>query len=226
MKSFAPVLLWLMAFSAFAQEGIPKVKIDYGFVPFDRSAEKLLGTPIEKEAIKELYSRVEEFQTAWDEQGPELLKAVVEETGKPFLQENLRATMTLSKFRSMSHPLLLNMRSFLKTTAKDDPRPMSMFVGLVFHEVLHIYVYEILSNSSLREKYKDEPGSVLAHMHLDALLKMAYLKLDRKEELEMIIKSDTRKGRDIYIRAWQIVNEIEGHQVFVDEIKNSKPSGS
>ena len=204
-----------------ASQGIPKVDFRYSFVPFDRSCSELTETKIEQAWIEELESRMDEFRSTWDNGGPALLKAVIEEIGSPFVQSEMIATMTLSNFRSMSLPLILNVRRHLSSFTDGNPRPMPMFVGLVFHELLHTYVVDHLDKSKLWEKYKDEPGSVLSHLHLNALMKMAYLKLGREEELASIVAKDTSIG-PIYKRAWEIVNDLEGHEAFVAELKQQQ----
>jgi len=56
------------------------------------------------------------------------------------------------------------------------------------------------------------------HLHLMAIMKMVYLKLDREEQLKQIIEKDHEIDNPAYGRAWQIVNDIEGHQAFVQEL--------
>ena len=226
MKLLFPLALTLIAQIAFCGEGYPEVHMNYGYIPFDRSCSDLTDYQIRPAEIEELTGRVAEFQAAWNAQGPALLGAVIEETGKPFLQCEMRATMTLCHYRSMSHPLLLNMRRFLRSTGEGEPRSMSLFVGLVFHELLHTYVVDHLNKSPLAEKYSEEPGSVISHIHLNALMKMAYLKLGLQEELACIIEKDNMLGRPIYKRAWEIVNQIEGHEAFVAELKQTPSARS
>lgn len=200
-----------------AGSGYPKVRFDYGFVPFDRACSKATGKEIPQEQIAELESRLASFQEHWDEEGPRLLEATIAATGKPFIQQHLTAVMSLCDFPSMSHPLLLNMRRFLNSGPEDPPRSKSSFLSLVFHELLHIYVTETLEKSPLIEKYADEPGSVKSHMHLMAIMKKVYLQLGLEDELAELVAKDA--GRPIYARSWQIVNELEGYQPFVDELK-------
>jgi hypothetical protein len=51
-----------------------------------------------------------------------------------------------------------------------------------------------------------------------AVMKMVYLKLGREEQLKQIIETDSEIDNPAYRRAWQIVNEIEGHHAFVQEL--------
>jgi len=215
------ILAFLLPCSAaFAQDGYPAVTFDYGFVPFDRACSEIADFEIETEWIEELESKMEAFRHIWKERGPRLLELTVRETGKPFRQKEMQATMTLCTFPSMSHPLLLNVRRYLATATDGNPRDTHFFVALVFHELLHTYVFENLNRdeSALLAKYEAEPFSVKSHMHLMAVLKNAYLKLGYKDELREIVALDSRIG-PIYARAWEIVNDLEEYTAFVDELK-------
>lgn len=199
--------------------GVPSVRFDYGFVPFDRTCSRLTGNEIPQARIDELASKLDLFQAHWDRDGRRLLETAVATVGKPFPDRDVTVVMTLCDIPSMSHPLLLNMRRFLDTGPEDPPLPLEQFSALVFHELLHIYVSRLLETSALDEKYADEPGSVRSHLHLMALLKHVYLALGQDDVLAAIVAKDQREGRDVYKRSWQIVNEIEGHEVFVDELR-------
>jgi hypothetical protein len=129
------------------------------------------------------------------------------------------AALTLCPVSSMSTPLLINVRRFLDGPTGEKPQPMYLFSALVFHELLHTYIPYPLPGSRLMEKYKDEPTMVLTHLHLMAVMKHVYLKLRRREQLQEIIAWDSAAENPIYRRGWQIVNDIEGHRVFVDELK-------
>lgn len=212
-------ILFVLTDRASAQTGYPEVSFDYGYVPFDRACSDLTNFEIDKAWIEELESRKHEFEAAWKATGPKLLETVIAETGKPFRQHDVMATMSLCKFPSMSHPLLLNMRRFLDSASEGEPREKHMFVALVFHELLHKYVTEHRGETAMLRKYKNEPFSVKSHIHLMALMKMAYLNLGLEKELEDIVERDRKLARPVYLRSWEIVNEIEGFQVFVDEMK-------
>jgi hypothetical protein len=100
---------------------------------------------------------------------------------------------------------------------------MFLFSGLVFHELLHTYIgrYNGLE-SKLAEKYASEPLVVLTHLHLLALMKQVYLKLGRADQLREIVARDSASEDTAYRRAWQIVNDIEGHEAFVSELKTAQ----
>jgi hypothetical protein len=67
--------------------------------------------------------------------------------------------------------------------------------------------------------YKSEEPIVKNHLHLMAVMKMVYLKLGREAQLQQIIETDSKIDNPGYQRAWQIVNEIEGHHAFVQELR-------
>ncbi len=46
---------------------------------------------------------------------------------------------------------------------------------------------------------------------------MVFLRLDRNEEFEQII-ADDKERRPMYIRTWEIVDELEGYERFLDEL--------
>jgi hypothetical protein len=98
---------------------------------------------------------------------------------------------------------------------------MFLFSALLFHELLHTYVIAARprGTSALLGRYKHEESTVKNHLHLMAVMKMVYLKLDREEQLKQIIKRDGEIDNPAYRRAWQIVNEIEGHHAFVQELR-------
>ena len=50
-------------------------------------------------------------------------------------------------------------------------------------------------------------------------MKLVYLKLDRAEHLQQIMEKDRALGNPGYGRAWQIVNDLEGHDAFVHELR-------
>jgi hypothetical protein len=100
---------------------------------------------------------------------------------------------------------------------------MFLFSALVFHELLHTYIghYDRLE-SKLVEKYAGEPLVVRTHLHLVALMRRVYLKLGRAGQLREIVARDSASEEPAYRRAWQIVNDIEGHEAFVSELRAAK----
>ncbi len=208
----------LCAAPASAQE-YPRVELVYQYIPFDRTCEQWLNTRVEESWMREIEAKLPSFQEFWDKEAPFLPGTMALEIGRPFRRREMVAALTLCPVSSMSTPLLINVRRFLDGPTQGKPQPMHMFSALVFHELLHTYIPYPLPGSRLMEKYKSEPPLVLTHVHLMAVMTLVYLKLGRREQLKEIIAWDSAAENPIYRRGWQIVNDIEGHQAFVDELK-------
>lgn len=90
--------------------------------------------------------------------------------------------------------------------------------------MMHTYVSPVLAGSALMKKYKDEPVTTRFHLHVMAIEVMTLRKLNRLDQLK-VIDQDYRNGPDAaYRRAWEIVNDIEGPERFIEELKAlSKP---
>ncbi len=185
----------LCAAPALAQE-YPRVELVYQHVPFDLFCEQWRNTKIEQ---------------SWK---------VVSEVGKPFQRKEMLAVLTLCPISSMSTPLVIGIGRFLDGPTQGNPRPVFLFSAELFHELLHTYIRPFPPpNSKLMEKYKNEPILVQTHLHLMAVMKQVYLKLGRSEQLKEVIARDSAAPNPAYRRAWQIVNDIEGHQAFVAELR-------
>jgi hypothetical protein len=200
-------------------EPYPRVPLVFGYVPFDQSCERWRNAHIEPQWYAELKTKMQAFQDSWDQEAPLLLGTTIAEIHKPFRYTEMIATLTLCPIPSMSRPLLINVRPYLDGPTAQQPRPMFLFAALVFHELLHTYVIGALGPSALLGKYKDEEPLVKAHLHLMAIMKMVYLKLDRAEHLQQIIERESANDNPGYRRAWQIVNDLEGYQAFVQELR-------
>lgn len=199
----------------------PIISFEYSFVPFDRACSEHNGFKIEQEWIDEMYQSINHFDSIWQEQGTPLLEMTVKDIGKPFLQKDMLVVLSLCNYPSMSHPLMVNMRKYMSSATNGNPRPKHLFKGLVFHELLHTYVYDILKEcetTPLLKKYEDEAGSVLSHIHLMAVMKHVYIKSGLLKELEDIMNKDRAIG-SVYKRAWEIVNDLENYQDFIEELK-------
>jgi len=208
------------ATSAFG-EPYPYVQLVFGYVPFNQSCERWRNTKIEPQWYEELQTKIKAFQDYWDQEAPMLLATTIAEINKPFRYQEMVATLTLCPIQSMSRPLLINIRLFLDGPTQQQPRPLFLFSALVFHELLHTYVIGARpqGTSALLERYKSEEPVVKNHLHLMAVMKLVYLKLGREEQLKQIIEKDSAIDNPAYRRAWQIVNDIEGHHAFVQELR-------
>ena len=215
------VALWGLACATpcLAQD-FPRVEFIHGDLPFDRNCEKWRNTKIDQSWKNEVRSKVRSYQDFWDKEAPLLLGTTVSEIGKPFRRKEAVAVLTLCPVPSMSVPLLINVRRFMDGPTQGNPQPMFLFSALVFHELLHTYVGRFDSlKSGLIEKHRNEPLLVLTHVHLMAVMKHVYLKLGRAEQLREIVARDSAADDPAYRRAWHIVNDIEGHEAFVKELR-------
>jgi hypothetical protein len=199
------------------------VELVYADLTFDRFFAPRLNAEIDPGWQKGVRAKTRSFQDSWDREAPLLLGTAVAEIGTGFRYREGTAVLTLCPVPSMSVPLLINVRRFLDGPTQGNPQPMSLFCALLFHELLHTYIgrYEGLE-SKLAEKYAGEPLVVLTHLHPLALMKHVYLKLGRGELLREIVAGDSASEDPAYRRAWKIVNDIEGHPGFVDELRGAR----
>lgn len=203
----------------FPRRGYPCVELVYQYLPFDRTCEQWLGIKVEEGWISEIEEKLRIFQTFWDAEAPSLLGTTVSETGITFRRRELVATLSLCTTISMSTPLILGVGRFLDGPTRGNPLPMHQFSALLYHELLHGYLPFPMPGSRMMEKYRREPAMVLTHLHLMALQKQVYLKLGRHDQLREIVDRESAAENPIYRRSWEIVNQAEGHEVFVGEIK-------
>jgi len=143
---------------------------------------------------------------------------VFAEIGIPFPYIEIQATLTVATVASSSTPLIINVKPFLSSAEK--PASMSVFPIILFHELMHIYLRGVTDSSSLRKKYAKESFVTLNHLHLMALEKFVLLKTGETATLQWL-DHDYRTGDfpPDYKRAWEIINDIEGYQTFVNELK-------
>lgn len=197
----------------------PKISLVYlkGGTPFDRECGALTQKPVKDEWMAEVVDRLDEFQSLWDAEGTLYMQTALKEVGVPFPYKEMQATLTVCDVSSMSSPLIIYVRGFLSSAEK--PHPNSAFPELVFHEVMHTYVRDIYDLSQLRKKYESESPVVLNHLHVMALEKFVLLKLNKPELLEWVQNRYRNRFPPPYKRAWEIVNDIEGYEAFMKELK-------
>ena len=206
--------------SAREEMRVPTITFIYmkGGTPFDRGCEEFLGKAAEKWAIDEASALLNEFQQRWDNEGTTFLKTALKEVGVPFPYGEMQATFTVCDLPSVSSPLIINVKRFLPSAP--DRLPQWAFPELVFHEVMHSYVRPVYDTSSLLKKYPNEPIVVRNHLHEMALEKFVLVALQKDEILQWLDDRYRNKFPPAYKRAWEIVNDIEGYQSFVDELKS------
>ncbi len=217
------LLAFIFCFSstahAFSPE-LPKLFFSYSWL-YDSVA---CPDPSPKDAWREeVRAKTESFSKLWETRGPVLFQVLFNHTGLGFARKEMTATLSLcSKLPSLSNPLVLNVANFLESYMS--PRPVLSdddFVDLVFHELLHSWVGNNLETSALRKKYRDEIPSVRSHLHLMAIQKFVYLKLQRPDLVQMLDLLHARLGGS-YARAWEIVG-LEGHEAFMNEFLSQNP---
>jgi len=209
-----------------AGQQYPTIYLEYS-PPFEARCRAMSDIEVPAAWEDELLARFDEFQEAWDAVGLTLLQAVVEQVGRPFRERDITGILTLCGGGAISLPLLIGAEDYLVSASGDDAAPLSGFPHVVFHEVLHYYVVDWLRDAmeggvapALFEKYQNEPPLVLNHLHLTALLKEVYLELELPDALALMEANYRRLGRG-YARALEIVNEIEGHEAFLSELRGS-----
>jgi hypothetical protein len=168
---------------------------------------------VKPEWIQETVSRRSEFQADWDKDGTQYLKAALSEIGLPFPYREMQVNLTVCpNVSSMSDPMLLNVRPYLSDA--DNRLPRGQFPLALYHELMHHYVRPVLSSSALIKKYAGESPQTLNHLHVMALEKLALVKVNGNTDLMGYVNFNPA-----YKRAWQIVNDIEGYEAFVQELK-------
>jgi hypothetical protein len=185
---------------------------------FDVNCGELLKTTVDPDAVTEVVRRAPEMQALWNRDGPGYLSATLTEIGLPFPFKEVQAVLTVCPgVRSMSAPLMINVRRFLTSAPVRDPD--WLLAETVYHELMHTYVRPVNGGSALRKKYGADAPVVLNHLHVMALEKFVLLKLGKSEELKRVGLDYQTLLPPPYKRAWTIVNEIEGHEPFVNELK-------
>jgi hypothetical protein len=210
------VLLLVVTTSiTFAQE-LPTIHLLYqspNGSAFDRDCSRITKTEIKPEWIQETVRRRAEFQSWWDKDGPGYLRIVLKEIGLPFPYRAMQATLTVCPaVGSMGEPLFITVREFLSDAS--NPPPNWMFAIYVFHELMHQYVRPVPGSSPLLRKYASEPAPVRLHLHVLALVRFALTKSEKRAELKYM----DAQARGVN-RAWAIVNDIEGYEPFLKELK-------
>lgn len=181
---------------------------------------------------KELDEKIDLFQSEWDKVANSLITESENAAGRKFSRKEYSVALSLCGWTPMGDPVfLVSALAYLGPTRKmngfDLPMSMNEFVSMTHHELLHSLVDNIINNeffasSELLLKYAKENYNVLVHLHLMAIQKAAYQKLDNKILMTATNKLYSFIGGD-YQRAWTIVN-TEGTEKFLNEIKsfNSK----
>ena len=198
---------------------LPTIEILYppGGSLLDRLCKNDFKAPMKDEALQAAVRLRPDFQKLWDAAGPIYMRAALDAIGLEFPYGEMQATLTVCLPASTSIPLVIDVAPFLPTAAKRAPD--WEFSEILFHELMHTYVVPVLAGSALMKNYKDEPPTTRFHLHVMAMEILTLRKLNRPDELK-VIDHEYRTGSDpAYKRAWEIVNDIEGYQPFIQELK-------
>ena len=204
------------------KSNLPVVEVLYppGGSLLDRLCRNDFKVRIDDQVVQAAVQKRPEFQKQWDAEGPAYMNAALSEIGLDFPYHEMQATLTVCLPASTSIPLIVQVNKFLSTEKK--PAPAWEFSEIVFHELMHTYVTPVFTGSGLMTKYQNEVPTTRYHLHVMAIEKMTLLKLNRREDLKTI-DHEYRNGPDpAYKRAWEIVNDIEGYEVFIEELKALK----
>jgi hypothetical protein len=220
-KSVSTLVGLFSVFAICAQAAQPTITVAYNKT-FDSVCSFLQGYEIKDEWKIELDTRQKEFENLWTAAGPKLLETTEKITKKPFPEKNFTARLTLCNLPSQSYfGIGINMRYALKSFTTT-PVPMSYKVNTLFHELLHSYFAENpIENSVLLKQHASEPERTRNHLHLLALQKAVFLKLNETEMLKDQIAIDSQLPDGYYKRAWEIVNATDTEYLkYVSEISS------
>jgi hypothetical protein len=216
---FATMTLWL---SLAAAEQVPKIHLLYpapnGSV-FDRNCSQVLKDApiIERAWVDEAVRRAPEFQSRWDTEGPKYLTTTFDAIGLAFPYSEMQAALTVCPVASQSLPLIINVRRFLSSAKMPDPE--WAFPLLVYHELMHTYTRAVNTSSPLRKKHSSEAAVTLNHLHVVALEHFVLTKMGKREELKWLDRLYRTAATPPYKRAWEIVNDVEGVEALLAELK-------
>lgn len=200
---------------------VPKLFFEYSWL-YDQNCAVTDARKIEADWSQEAKAKSQNFAEIWNKNGTALFDKVFELFGLGFTRKELTATLSVCPAPSYSNPLIINVTRFLKSYMKDKPvRSDDSFTDLVFHELLHTWVIEnVKYPTPLDTKYQNEERVVRNHLHVMAMQKYIYTMLNRADLINMINEQYSNPSMPAYGRAWTIVNEIEGYEPFINEIRS------
>ena len=201
----------------------PIVTIEYSEL-FDRAHAQAAKEPATEEAMQELKRRLPELRSAWESGGPVRLQETIKVVGKPLLFRETVATVIASRLPSMSSPLIINGRPYLNATAKEGAMPTTVFVQVVFHEVLHRYVRDLIAArpdaaTPLLEKYSDETAHVRNHLHVAAIEILVARRLQRDDEYREYLKLEASLATAAGLARAKEIVQREGPEQFIDDLR-------
>lgn len=228
MKYLILVISFLFISNSYAQVptkqlSAPKLFFEYSWL-YDSNCSNTPDRKIDPLWANEAKTRTSDFIHIWNQSGPILFGKVFEIFEMGFRRKELTATLSVCpKTPSYSNPLVLNVTRYLKSYMGEEPvRSDDSFADLVFHELLHTWIVENVDwPTPLLQKYIGEEPVTRNHLHLMAMQKFIYTKLNREDLLKMIDIQYSHSFSQAYVRAWEIVSKVEGHEAFISEIKKN-----
>lgn len=193
----------------------PEVIFENGWL-LDSSISDLTNFELKQEAQDEIESRLSEFQSAWDDTGKSLLMSAMKEGGLCFKEKDIKASLIFGQMYSMSHPLILNVKYYLKSL-QEKPHPMEQFVEQAFHELLHILLQDNLRSwpTPTVETFMPQGFEVVAHLHLMALQKRAHEAIGNKT---LWLADWYGHIGDDYAKTWNAVSNEVTYSKLLNEI--------
>ncbi len=181
---------------------------------------------IAEPVLKEMSEALPRAIRTWKVNETDLLRTTAQLLKKAFLRhEETVSLMICPNLKGQAEPVLIPFWPYLSTTTQGHPFSDKIFVGLIFHELLHRYVDQILGSAlpltPLLQKYANEKLLVRRHLHVDAIQKAVYLKLGRDKEIQDIIVNDSTFLGTEYSRAWEIIDTLEGTAPFLEELTST-----
>jgi len=222
---------------SFAEAVTPKLFLESGEL-LDLLFEMQVKKEIPRDVKNELKARTVEFQNEWDLHSRHLIEMSEKLCGRQFSRREYSVSLVLGPYIPMARPFIMNMQPYLQTTMA--PKPASSvkaFVALLHHELLHhlldntegeefrkfsklIQKYDALLRSPRNDKedlFVESIDNVLAHIHLMALQKSVYEKLNRIDLLAEAENAYIAQIGGAYAKAWEIVRQ-EGTSPFLREL--------
>jgi hypothetical protein len=154
----------------------------------------------------------------WERFGLPLLEAAVQDSGLVFRERDIKAVLICGSFSSHSHPLILNVKTYLKAF-HSAPRSLNEFVEVVFHELLHILLQDNVGSwpTPFINQFSRCSFETIVHLHLLALERRAHDILGK--DCSWLKKWYAEIG-DEYAKAWTIVSDDANHSTLLAEIKS------
>jgi hypothetical protein len=185
---------------------------------FDERISRIMGDKIDETKL----SLVDVFSTKinalWAVNGERLLQTASDLSGFSFKQSEAKCTVTVSKFSSMSHPLILNVAKYVENPNRG---AFEEIEETLFHELLHVLLsdnYKVWPTRSVEKYFMNDPN-IAAHLHLMSLEKLTHLHLGNVERIKMIERWYERIG-GIYQKAWSLISNDDKYLEFLSELND------